>query len=194
MNYDDIILKQLTESSSVKLDLIQQSSIINKIGLMLIKCLRSNNTIFLVGNGGSASDAQHITAELVGTFGDLTRKGLSAISLSTNVSTLTSIGNDIGFTKIFSRQVEALMKKNDVLIAFSTSGKSQNILEACKTAKSKGSVLIGLTGKNNNPLSKISDITLHVPSNNTQRIQESHITIGHILCSIIENHLKNNKI
>ena len=182
------ILSEIQDSSRVKAQLKHEAKVIEKIALIMITAIKSDHTIFLLGNGGSAADAQHIAAELVGQYGHKVRRpGLPAVALTTNSSIITAIGNDISFDNIFSRQVEAFVKKGDVVVGLSTSGKSKNVIEAIKLAKAKGATTIGFTGKGDNQLSKLTDIVLHIPSNNTQRIQESHITVGHILCSLIES-------
>lgn len=150
-----------------------------------ISCIKNKGKILICGNGGSAADSQHFATELVSKF-QLERKGLPAISLTTNTSTITAIGNDYGFEKIFSRQIEAIGQKNDVLFAISTSGNSKNIMEAIKTAKKLNIFTIGLTSESGGKMKNKCDITLHVPSENTPRIQECHIMIIHIICELIE--------
>jgi len=184
------ISNEIKESYDVKKLLLNQVKIIEKISLVISKAISANHTVFLLGNGGSAADAQHIAAELVGQFSPKKRPALPAIALTTNSSLITAIANDASFDNIFYRQIEAFVKKNDIVIAISTSGKSKNVLKGVKLAKLKGAQIISLTGKETNPLSKISDISLHVPSKNTQRIQECHILIGHIICGIVEKNWK----
>jgi D-sedoheptulose 7-phosphate isomerase len=156
-----------------------------KITQLIIQCLKDGGKVILCGNGGSAADSQHIAAEFVGRF-KIDRNPLPAIALSTNTSILTCLGNDYSYQVIFSRQVQALAKKEDVLIAISTSGRSINVIEAVKTAKSIGLKSIALTGKDGGKLAKIADVSFIVPSNETPRIQESHITIAHIICELVE--------
>ncbi|WDT82597.1 MAG: D-sedoheptulose 7-phosphate isomerase [Candidatus Manganitrophus sp.] len=144
--------------------------------------------LVLFGNGGSAGDAQHIAAELVGRF-ERERRALPAIALTTNTSTLTAIGNDYGYNKIFSRQVEAWVQPTDVVIGISTSGNSPNVLEGIAAAKLKGAKTIGLTGEKGGKLASQTDLCLKVPSSNTARIQESHIMIGHLLCLLLEQQI-----
>jgi len=158
-------------------------SYIIKASSILIKCLKSNNKILICGNGGSAADAQHMAAELVGKF-KKKRKALAAIALNTNSSIVTAISNDYKFEEIFSRQIEALGKKGDVLIAISTSGKSKNILEALKSAKENKMKTIILTGINKNIK---ADCIIKVHSKDTPLIQEAHIFIIHTLCGLIDN-------
>lgn len=187
----DQIEKEILESIEVKKKLILQKSSILKIAYECVKSIKNGNKIIIFGNGGSAADSQHIVAELIGMFSHKTkRKAYPAIAFTTNTSILTAIGNDISFDQIFARQIEGLCKKGDVVIGISTSGKSKNVIEAIKLAKLMNAKTVLLTGENKNPLSKIVDISLNVPSKNTQRIQECHILIGHIICMIIENKLK----
>ncbi|MCD6400061.1 SIS domain-containing protein [candidate division WOR-3 bacterium] len=150
--------------------------------------LKNSHKILLVGNGGSAADAQHITAEFIEKL-NKNRTALPAISLTTNTSVLTAVSNDRGFKYVFSRQVEAIGEKGDILILISTSGNSVNLIEASKAAKKMGILTIGLLGKGGGNLKNNVDLPIVVNSANTQRIQESHITIGHIIVEIIENEL-----
>ena len=160
---------------------------IEKTVRLLIGALESGHKLLLFGNGGSAADSQHIAAELVGKL-LVERRALPAISLTTDTSNLTALGNDFGYDTVFRRQVEALGAPGDVAIGLSTSGNSPNVLEALKTARKMGLKTIGLTGRGGGALTGLVDQALVVPSDNTQRIQESHITIGHILCELIEAH------
>ncbi len=191
MKYTHFIERELQSSIDIKKSLLADIQTIQKIGKIMIKSINSNHGIFFLGNGGSAADAQHMAAELVGLFGhNVKRAALPAVALTTNSSILTAVSNDISFDMVFSRQVEAFVKKGDVVVGISTSGRSKNIIEAIRLAKKKGAITIALTGKNKSPLSKIADVSMHAPSNNTQRIQECHITLGHIFCGMIENSLK----
>ena len=156
--------------------------------LLCVKALNAGHKILLCGNGGSAADAQHIAAELVGRFVH-DRKALPAIALTTDSSALTAIGNDYGFDDIFSRQVAGLAAEGDVLIAISTSGNSANILAACAAAQAAGCHVIGLSGKGGGALHDVVDVSVVVPSDVTARIQECHILIGHLLCEGIERGL-----
>ena len=159
--------------------------LIKKVGEICVKSLKNGNKIIICGNGGSAADAQHIAAELSGRF-KKERKALAGIALTTDTSALTAIGNDYGFEYIFSRQVEAIGKKGDVLIAISTSGNSQNVINAIKSAKKIGCKIITLTGKDGGKMKDMGDINIIIPSNNTPRIQEMHIMIGHMICNFID--------
>lgn len=183
------IKKALKESSETLITVADHLSdkIEEAIGIM-IKSLENKKKILVMGNGGSAADAQHIVAELVGRF-KLERKAIPAITLTTNTSTLTAIGNDYSFDRIFSRQLEALAEEGDVVLGLSTSGLSANLNSAFKTAKERGAVTIGLLGKDGGEMKGLVDLCIIVPSSNTPRIQEAHITIGHIICEEIENRL-----
>ncbi len=151
---------------------------------MLIECLASGGCIYICGNGGSAADAQHIAAELVGRF-VRQRKGLPAVALTTDTSILTAVSNDYGFEKVFSRQVEALVKAGDVLWAFSTSGTSKNVLAAAELAKQKSAKILAFTGKNQSPLEKLSDYCICIEGP-TATVQEIHQVAYHILCDLVE--------
>ena len=185
----DFITKQITESLNLKKLLLEDKIIqesIKKSSDFCCKAIRNDNKILFIGNGGSAADAQHLAGELVNRFG-FERPGLSAIALTTDSSVITSISNDYDFEQLFSRQVQALGKKGDVLIALSTSGNSKNILAGIIEAQKSGITTIGLTGKSGGKMSGLCDLCLKVPSDDTPRIQEAHILIGHIICSMIEN-------
>jgi D-sedoheptulose 7-phosphate isomerase len=153
-----------------------------------IACFQNKGKILLAGNGGSAADAQHIAGELVSRFA-FDRPGLPAIALTTDTSILTAIGNDYGYEKIFTRQIQAQGNKGDVFIAYSTSGRSPNILLALEEACSKGLLTIGLTGNRGGPMRELCDFLLEVPSADTPKIQEGHLVLGHILCGLIEDKL-----
>lgn len=163
-----------------------------RIAQLLITCLERGNKIMLSGNGGSAADAQHIAAELTGRYMAKNRKPLPAIALTTDTSALTALGNDFGFDEIFARQVEALGRSGDVLIGISTSGNSQNIVRAFKVAHARGILTVLLTGGNGGILKSHSDHALVVPASETPRIQEAHITLGHILCGLVDRHFAVN--
>lgn len=153
---------------------------------LIAKCLYSGGTIFWCGNGGSASDSMHLSAELIGRF-KKKRKPLKSVSLLADPASLTCISNDFGFENIFSRQLSALGKKNDVLVAISTSGKSLNVLKAIFEAKKKSMKIISLLGNNGGRCKHKSDVEIIINSKITARIQEMHILIGHIICDLIEN-------
>ena len=153
-----------------------------------IDCLRAGGKILLAGNGGSAADAQHIAGELVSRF-NYDRPGLAAIALTTDTSILTAIGNDYGYERLFSRQVQALGRKGDVFIGYSTSGKSPNILNGLQEARRLGMVCIGFTGNREAPMRQMCDHVFEVPSAETPKIQEGHLVLGHILCGLIEREI-----
>ncbi len=155
---------------------------------LAVDTINAENKILLFGNGGSAADAQHIAAELSGRY-KIERRGLPAIALTTDTSVLTAIGNDYGYNRIFDRQVEALASKGDLLIGISTSGNSKNVIQAFIKGKEIGCKVIGLTGKDGGEFLDTCDVNIVVPSNDTARIQEMHILIGHIICQAIEDNL-----
>ncbi|MBI3195117.1 MAG: D-sedoheptulose 7-phosphate isomerase [Ignavibacteriae bacterium] len=155
----------------------------------IIGAFNNKKKVLLCGNGGSAADSQHIATELVIRMSKPDRPALPAIALTTDTSCLTAGGNDIGFDNIFSRQVEALGNAGDVLIAISTSGKSENVNRAINEAKKKGMTVIGFLGKGGGSSKELVDIPIIIPSNDTQRIQEGHITVAHIICGIVENEM-----
>jgi len=147
----------------------------------------------LAGNGGSAADAQHIAAELVGRYG-FDRPSIPSLALTTDTSNLTAIGNDYGYEQVFSRQLEGMGQEGDIFIGISTSGNSVNIIRAFESAKKKNIMTVALTGNDGGKMAQMADIALVVPSNSTPRIQEVHILIGHILCDIIEKEIFSNGI
>lgn len=187
--YEGHIEASLIESLRTLNNLIKQKQEISEIAKVLVEAYKRGNKLVLFGNGGSAADAQHIATELIGGFKDHERKSLPALALTTDTSALTAIGNDYGFEKVFSRQVEGLVNKGDVIIALSTSGNSRNVLDGAYAAKRKDAVVIGFTGKDGGFLKQYCDICLCIPSNTTAKIQEAHMTVGHILCGIIEESL-----
>jgi len=152
---------------------------------LCIDCLKNGNKILLFGNGGSAADAQHIAAELVGRY-KTERKGLAAIALTTDTSALTAIGNDYGYDRVFDRQVEALANTGDVAIGISTGGSSANVASALKLAKDLDCKTIGFSGRGGGEMNELCDINIVVPAQDTARIQEMHIVIGHTICHLIE--------
>ena len=186
------IERNIKENIAVKERLLSQKEKIEQIAEEIIKTYGNNGKILICGNGGSAADAQHFAAELVGRF-KKERRALPAIALTTDTSTLTAIGNDHGFYKIFSRQIEALGAEGDLLIGISTSGNSENVIAAAKEAKKKGMKTLCLLGKDGGSLKDIADLSLVINSDNTPRIQESHILIIHILCDIIEQEVCNDE-
>ena len=158
---------------------------IEKITNICYESLKSGGKIMFCGNGGSAADSQHLAAELVSKL-CYDRPALNAIALTTDTSTLTSIGNDYGYIYSFSRQIDAISKKGDVLIGISTSGRSKNIIEAIKSAKAKNVITIGFLGENGRDIGELVDYQINIPSSETPKIQEGHIATGHIICALIE--------
>lgn len=185
----DRIRDILLESIQVKEELLRTSvGKIKEISDLLIEALRKNGKVIIFGNGGSASDSQHIAAELVGRF-KKDRKGLPAIALTTNTSILTAIANDYGYEAVFAKQIEALGGKNDVAIGISTSGKAKNVAAGIRQAKKMGLKAVALTGADGGEVVKLADISLVIPSSVTARVQEAHITVGHIICELAEEAL-----
>jgi len=175
-------------SEHIKVSLETLNSISNQIEDAARTCiisLKQGGKILIIGNGGSAADAQHIAAELVGRY-KLDRKGLAAIALTTDTSVITSIANDYGYLNVFDRQIEALANECDVLIGISTGGSSENIVSALKTANDLGCKTIGFSGKGGGEFNNLCDVNLIVASEETARIQEMHILIGHTICNLIE--------
>ena len=177
------------ESIAVKQETLKKNlGLIIRAAEAIIGALKSGHKLFFCGNGGSAADSQHIAAEFVGRF-QKERKALPAIALTTDSSALTALGNDYSFDIVFSRPLQALGQKGDVLIAISTSGNSKNVLEAVKQAKAMGITTVGVTGGSGGPLASLSDIAIIAASTKTARIQESHLVIFHSLCELVENSL-----
>ena len=189
-NYENDILNIFEKSARVINESKASIKEINSAVNVIVKTIEKGKKIVIFGNGGSAADAQHMAAEFVGRY-LIERDSLPAIALTTDTSVLTGIGNDYGFEKVFARQCDALVNNGDLVIAISTSGKSPNIIEGIKTSKNKNAKIILLTGKNNNKLKHLTDITIRVPSNETPRIQESHRIIIHIICEFVEKHFLN---
>ena len=155
---------------------------------LITQALKAKGKVILFGNGGSASDSQHIAAELIGRF-KKDRAALPAIALTTNTAVITSLANDYGYEVVFAKQIEALAEKNDVAVCISTSGKAKNVAAAIRQAKKMGIKTVALTGGDGGELAKLADVSLVVPSSVTARIQEAHITIGHIVCELVEDSL-----
>jgi D-sedoheptulose 7-phosphate isomerase len=182
------INKILNSSLKVIKDLDSISDEINQSIKQIIKCIENGKKIILFGNGGSAADAQHIAAELIGRF-NLERKSYPAISLTSNSSVITALANDYSFDVSFSRQCECLVNNDDIVIGISTSGNSTNVKNALMVSKKKGALTIGLLGNRGGSIKKITDIAIIVNSNSTPRIQEAHRLIYHIICEIVEKEL-----
>nr|WP_069636848.1 D-sedoheptulose 7-phosphate isomerase [Campylobacter pinnipediorum] len=164
---------------------------IEKISKIITQALSNGNKILICGNGGSAADAQHFAAELIGRY-KTERKALPAIAITTDTSALTAIGNDYGYDVVFSRQVEGLANKDDVLVGISTSGNSANVINAFLKAKEIGAKTIGLSGKDGGKMNNICDINFIAPSSDTPRIQEMHIFVIHTICQAVDNFFKQN--
>ena len=189
--FERLTRQRVSESAGVIAALLADADLVQttaEIAFRLIAALRHDRRIFLFGNGGSAADAQHIAAELVGRY-RRQRPGLPAMALTANTSSLTAIANDYSFDSVFARQIEALGSAGDVAVAISTSGTSRNVLVATEAAKSKGMMTVGMTGRTGGQLREIVDWCLCIPSDETPRVQECHILVGHILCEVVETEL-----
>lgn len=187
----DKILKLLNDSINTKSKLISDNNFLINVEQAVDNCIETitkGNTIFFCGNGGSAADAQHISAELTGKFKN-DRKPLSAIVLGSNFSSLTAIGNDYNFEDVFARELNGLGKEGDLLIAYTTSGKSKNVIKALETSKQLNINTIVMVGKHSDEVSPFADVVISIPSDITARIQESHITVSHIIFEIFEEKL-----
>jgi len=185
------IRAQIADSAATKQAILENQELINTIMNVAKACVevyRHGKKTLLAGNGGSAADAQHIAAELVGRYG-FDRPSIPSLALTTDTSNLTAIGNDYGYDKVFSRQLEGMAQEGDLFIGISTSGNSQNIINAFESAKDRGVTTVALVGRDGGKMAAMADYAIIVPSNATPRIQETHILIGHILCDIIEKEL-----
>jgi len=185
------VVKQIEDSIKLKKCLQREAKNLVAMADLLVNAFKKGNKVLLFGNGGSAADAQHIACELAGKF-YLDRSPLPAIALTTNTSSLTAIGNDYSYEEIFARQVRGLAKQGDVVVGISTSGNSPNVLRGVEEAKRLGATTIAFTGRAGK-LKKLADYVLSVPSADTPRIQEAHITAGHIICYLVEQALFGNK-
>ena len=183
------IESSLNESINIRAEILSSSvEPVVQIANILVEAFKAGHSLYLMGNGGSAADAQHISGELVGRY-KKDRKSLPVLALTTDTSVLTAISNDFGYDYCFEKQIEAFTRKDDVVFGLSTSGNATNVINALKLAGKIGAKTIGFTGRDGGMIKDIVDVCLMVPSSDTPRIQECHITIGHILCSIIENEL-----
>lgn len=188
MQMQERIRNEIRASMDLKLKLLESTAVledIEKASREILKAFHNGHKLLLAGNGGSAADSQHLAAEFVNKF-NYDRQALPAIALTTDASVLTSVGNDSSFSQVFARQIAALGLEGDVFIGISTSGNSLNVVEALKTARRKKIATIGLTGSQGGLVKEFSEICIRVPSDETPRIQEAHILIGHIICSIVE--------
>ena len=185
---NEYIKNQVKKSIDVKqklLDSQELMSLIQEVSLKTVEIYRNGNKTLIAGNGGSAADAQHIAGEFVSRF-YFDRPGLASMALTTDTSIMTAIGNDYGYEKLFSRQVQANGVKGDMFIGISTSGNSANVIEALQECKEKGIITVGLTGEKGGKMAEMCDFCIKVPSNETPRVQEAHILIGHIICAVVE--------
>ncbi len=188
MIMENEIITSLENTIKVITRIKDLSSLILKISNIIISAYKNHNKMILFGNGGSAADAQHIAAEFVGKFYK-NRESLPALAFHTNTSVITATANDFGYDKIFERQVAAFVNKGDVVIGISTSGNSPNVIKGLQKAREKEAITIGFTGERENEIEKIADYCLKIPSTDTPRIQEGHITVGHIICYLVEKEL-----
>lgn len=190
-NKKELIAETIAASIATKQRLLSSDELLSRIEAFaetLVNCFNNDGKVFFCGNGGSAADAQHISAELTGRF-YLDRKPLYAEAFHVNSSYMTAVANDYGYDKVYSRMAEACCRKGDVLVGISTSGNSTNIIEALKVAKSQGATIIGMTGETGGKIADLVDVLINIPSSDTPRIQESHILVGHIVCDITEKTL-----
>jgi D-sedoheptulose 7-phosphate isomerase len=185
----EMVIKNIQESIRLKSELLSNEEIINNSNMIaekIIECYKNGNKVFFCGNGGSFADAQHLSAELSGRF-YFDRDPLEVVLLAANVSYLTAVGNDYSYSDIFSREIKSSVKEGDILICFSTSGKSKNVIKAIGVAKDKGAIVVSFIGNDGGEMKDISDYNLIIPSNNTARIQECHTLLGHTILEIVEN-------
>lgn len=183
------IAAHFEESVATKKRVVEtQLDVLADIALLLVEALRDGKKVLFCGNGGSAADSQHLAAELIGRFGR-ERASLPAMALTTDTSILTALANDYSYDYVFARQIEAFGRPGDVAIGITTSGNSPNVLRAMETARARGMKTIGLSGEGGGKLENLTDICLCVPSRNTSHIQETHITVGHVICDLIEREL-----
>ena len=185
------IRRTLIDISNNFLELTNSIDDLEEASSCIIKTLENGGKIMFCGNGGSAADSQHLAAELIGRY-RINRDPLSAIALTTDTSTITAVANDFSFDEIFSRQVQAIGHNNDLLYAVSTSGESQNVINAIKMAKNMNIRVIGVTGRDSSQFEKLCDISINAPADTPDRIQEMHIAIGQIICEIVEMHFFKN--
>jgi D-sedoheptulose 7-phosphate isomerase len=185
----EMVIKNIQESIRLKTELLNDKEIINNSNMIaekIIECYKNGNKVFFCGNGGSFADAQHLSAELSGRF-YFDRDPLEVVLLAANVSYLTAVGNDYSYSDIFSREIKSSVKEGDILICFSTSGKSKNVIKSIEVAKNKGAIVVSFIGNDGGEMKDISDYNLIISSNNTARIQECHTLLGHTILEIVEN-------
>lgn len=181
------IKEYLRDVSSNFKNLEVETDRIEEAAKIIIKALENKNKVIFCGNGGSAADSQHLSAELMGRY-KIDREPLPAMSLTVDTSAITAIGNDYGFDEVFSRQLKGIGNKGDILYATSTSGKSRNVIKAIEEAKKIGIITISVTGKNSTTMTEMADIAIKVPSDQTNYIQEMHIAVGQLICGIVEEY------
>jgi len=194
LGLERVIADRIAESIAVKQALLESDrflSLVGEVAHVIAKSLRNNGKVFFFGNGGSAADAQHLAAELVGRY-LRERPGLPVLALTANGSCVTAIANDYGYDLVFARQLEAIGARGDIAIGISTSGNSRNVVRAIESAREKGMITVAMTGSEGGQLKPLVDYCLCITSDQTARIQESHILIGHILCEIVEEELFND--
>ena len=185
------IIDQIQETQRLMSAILADTELLARVEAAAEECitsLKNGGKILLAGNGGSAADAQHIAGEFVSRFA-FDRPGLPAVALTTDTSILTAIGNDYGYDKVFARQVQSYAQQGDIFIAYSTSGKSMNVISALQEAKNRGVICIGMTGNRGGPMAGLCEHYLNVPSADTPKIQEGHAVLGHILCGLVERSL-----
>ena len=185
------VVNQIQETQRVMAGMMADEALLARVkgaAEACITALSNGGKILLAGNGGSAADAQHIAGEFVSRFA-FDRPGLPAIALTTDTSIITAIGNDYGYDKLFARQVQAHAQKGDILIVYSTSGKSPNVIAALREARTRGVFCVGMTGNRGGPMEDLCDYYLNVPSADTPKIQEGHAVLGHILCGLVEREI-----
>jgi D-sedoheptulose 7-phosphate isomerase len=185
----EMVIRNIQESIRLKTELLGNKEIINNSNMIaekIIECYKNGNKVYFCGNGGSFADAQHLSAELSGRF-YFDREPLEVVLLASNVSYLTAVGNDYSYSDIFSREIKSSIKEGDVLICFSTSGKSKNVIKAIEVATNKGAIIVSFIGNDGGEMKNISNYNLIIPSNNTARIQECHTLLGHTILEIVEN-------
>lgn len=185
------IYHQIADSAATKQAILENEPLLDLLVEVAQKCVevyKNGKKILIAGNGGSAADAQHFAAELVGRYG-FDRPSLPSLALTTDTSALTAIGNDYGYDHVFSRQLEGLGVEGDLFIGISTSGNSQNVLNAFESAKAKGITTVALVGRDGGKMGQMADYAIIIPSNKTPRIQESHLLVEHIICDIIEREI-----
>ncbi|MDD3769120.1 MAG: D-sedoheptulose 7-phosphate isomerase [Sulfuricurvum sp.] len=185
------IIKQIADSAATKQAILENDQLVERLVSVAQACVdvyKNGKKILIAGNGGSAADAQHFAAELVGRYG-FDRPSLPSIALTTDSSNLTAIGNDYGYEYVFSRQLEGLAQEGDLFIGISTSGNSQNVINAFESAKQRGVTTVALVGRDGGKMAAMADFAIVIPSNATPRIQESHLLIEHMICDIIEKEM-----